>query len=160
MRIGTITTGTTTRVSAASLGLVQNIRARPPTEGQHVAERDRDRGTDDREDEGGVRRQAREHLAGHDPLVEAGAHPDHPVVDRAADVGDHPLAEAGHEVEAGGGADGEERRDPDGGEEVGVDERDDSAKKLSTTRRTASGRLSVRSEVATSAAIAPQAWAR
>ena len=93
-------------------------------ERQHVAQRHRDRGADHREDEGGVGGQPRQHLAGHDPLVEARAHADHPVVDRAADVGDHPLAEAGDEVEARRGAEREERRDAEGGEEVGVDERE------------------------------------
>ena len=127
---------------------------------QPVAERHRHRRADDGEDEGGVGRQPRDHLAGHDPLGEGRAEADHPVVDRLADVGDHPLAEARHQVEARrrperqaaprcrGRRGSRRRRAPPS-----------SAKKLSTTRRTAIGRLSVTAAVSVSAASASQSVA-
>ena len=86
--------------------------------------------------------------------------PDHPVVDRPPDVGDHPLAEPGHQVEPRRGPEREQRGDPERGGEVGVDEPSDSAKKLSTTRRTAIGRLSDSTAVTVSAASAAQSMPR
>ena len=61
---------------------------------QQVAQRDRDRRADHRQDQRRVGGDPAQHLAGHDAFVERGAHPDHPVEHRLADVGHDTLAEA------------------------------------------------------------------
>ena len=104
------------------LGRGEEQHRKPAHEDEGIAERDGDRGADDRQDQRRVGGDPAQHLARHDLLVEGGAHADHAVEDGLADVGHDPFAEAGDKVVARPRPQREEERDAEGREEVAVEQ--------------------------------------
>ena len=108
---------------ARQLGRGQRQKRHPPDQRQHIAQSDRHGGPDHRQDQRGIRGDARHDLAGHDALKPGRAHAQHLVKDRAADIGHHALAQPGDEVIPHPGAQRQKRGNQQEGPEIGVQKR-------------------------------------
>ena len=119
--MGASTVGISAKMMSASLRLVSSSSTSEPRKLTVGAQQDRQTDAGQRLDQRGVGSQAREHLAGLGDLEERRVHADHAVIDGAAQVGDHALADPVHQVHAQAGERGEHRGGRQQQQEIAVD---------------------------------------